>query len=269
MAGNDLPEEWSVDPSERHRAWDAVKVRQQSWTDIAESDIDVCLLPVGSIEQHGPHGPLGTDVLIAEAIAEATAGRVEALTLPAVQAGIAPYHGNFPGTLDIPADVFRDYTFHVLESTEAWGIETVVTVNGHGGNRTALKAVCRQLRRETALDAQYWAWTDAVDEDVSHAGEAETSVLRYLVPELVGTPQKGDTESWGEWIHGAQVAGLTDEFSENGVVGDPTSASAAKGQRLFETAVDELTALIEWLRENEQRSTDVKSGDVSADRGTR
>jgi creatinine amidohydrolase len=242
----------------RHREQSAERVRENTWVDVQGSDVDVCLLPVGSIEQHGPHAPLGTDVFVAESVAAAAARQSEALSLPPVQAGIAPYHSRFPGSIDIPYEVFRDYAYHVLAATEAWGVETVVAVNGHGGNRAALKDTCRRVTQDTGLDAHYWAWTDAVEEEVTHAGSAETSVLSYLVPELVETPQEGAVESWGEWIHGAQVAKFTDEFTENGVVGDPTRATAEEGQRLFETAVGELAALLEWLRETDRQGSDAK-----------
>lgn len=256
-------------PTKGHRERASESVRENTWVDVRESDADVCLFPVGSIEQHGPHAPLGTDVFVAESIAAAAARESEALSLPPVQAGIAPYHGRFPGSIDVPYEVFRDYTYHVLESTESWGVETVVAVNGHGGNRAALKDACRRLTRDTGLDAHYWAWTDAVDAEVTHAGSAETSVLRYLVPELVGTPQEGAVESWGERVHGAQVAKFTDEFTENGVVGDPTSATAEEGRRLFETAVGELSSLLEWLRETDQQDPDSKPNGLAGDGGQR
>ncbi|WP_042662049.1 creatininase family protein [Haloferax sp. ATB1] len=219
----------------------------QTWVDVEEPDVDVCLLPVGSVEQHGPHAPLGTDVFVADAIAEAAAGRVEAWKLPPVHIGVAPYHRHFPGTLHLPPEVLREYVFHLLKCIDAWGVETVLIINGHGGNRDALKHVCRRLSDETGLDAQYWEWMKAVEADVQHAGAVETSVLQHLVPELLGTPQPGDAESWGEWVHGAQTAMYTDEFSENGVVGDPTAATAEAGQDVFETAVGELQELIAWL----------------------
>jgi creatinine amidohydrolase len=238
-----------------------VNLTEQTWTDVEGSNADVCLLPVGSIEQHGPHAPLGTDVLVADAIADVAADRAKAWKLPPVHIGVAPYHRRFPGTLHVPPDVLREYVFHLLECVDAWGVETVLIVNGHGGNREPLKHVCRRLSDETTLDAQYWEWMKAVDVDVQHAGEIETSVLQHLVPEHVGAPQPGDADSWGEWVHGAQVATYTDEFSENGVVGDPTAATAETGRDVFETAVGELLELIAWLGERNAASTGRQRGE--------
>src|SRR6056297_2793632 len=115
-----------------------------TWTDADDADADLAVLPVGSTEQHGPHAPLGTDFLTAEAIAQAGADAHETATdesvvvAPPVPVGIAEEHRQFTGTLWVSEDTFRAYVRETVESLASHGWDRVVCVNGHGGNTDAL-----------------------------------------------------------------------------------------------------------------------------------
>lgn len=222
---------------------------ESTWEDVRDSSPLVGLLPVGSTEQHGPHAPLSTDALIAERVAREADESAEATTvlLPTVPVGVSEEHDDFDGTLHVSPSTFRSY---VAETARSGPADTVVFVNGHGGNIDALHEVSARLTRgNDDFFATHWTWWKAVDTDeleMGHAGAVETSVLLHLAPQLVGEPVEG-AESWGEYVETAPVAYDTEEFTENGVVGDATEASAEKGERLYEDAVASLVRLVERL----------------------
>ncbi len=225
-------------------------LEEATWTDVRDSPPEVVVLPVGSTEQHGPHAPLSTDTLVAERVAREAAGKTDSACacLPTVPVGVSEEHRAFDGTLYVSPGTFRKYVSETLRSAPA---ERAVVVNGHGGNVDALGEVCASLTRETPNFATYWTWWESIDKgdlSMGHAGAVETSVLLYLVPELVGEPVEG-AESWGDRLEGAPLAYDTEEFTENGVVGDATNATAQDGERLYEDAVESLVRLVRQVAE--------------------
>jgi len=227
-----------------------VNLGNSSWTEVRETPPGVALLPVGSTEQHGSHAPLSTDTLVAERVAEEAGNRrQDTAVLPAVPVGVSEEHRGFDGTLYVSPSTFRSYVAEVLGSAPA---DRVVVVNGHGGNVDALHELCARLTRdEEAPFATYWTWWRAVDlgeAEMGHAGRVETSVLLHLAPELVDRESAVEgAESWGRYAETAPLAYDSDEFTENGVVGDPTEATADEGERLYNDAVDSLVRLVERL----------------------
>lgn len=220
-----------------------------SWTDIRDLPPEVALLPVGSTEQHGPHAPLSTDVLVAEHVASEAASRTDAAVLPSVPVGVSREHAAFDGTLHVSPSTFRAYVSETARSAPA---DRVVFVNGHGGNVDALHEASATLTRDDdAPFATYWTWWEAADlgdADMGHAGRVETSVLLHLAPELVDEESAEEgADSWGDYAETAPLAYDSDEFTENGVVGDPTEATADEGERLYESAVSSLVHLVERL----------------------
>lgn len=217
-----------------------------SWTEVRDSDASVALLPTGSTEQHGPHAPLGTDSLTAESIAEAAAeDAADAVCLPTVSVGVSEEHRAFDGTLYVSPDVFRGYVRETLESAGRW-FDAAVAVNGHGGNVAALQEVCARVTRDDALHAAEWTWWRALDrDDMGHAGRLETSLMEHL-GELRSEPEDG-VESWGSYVESSATAYDVEEWTEDGVVGQASEASAALGEELFESSVDSLVKLVEEL----------------------
>jgi creatinine amidohydrolase len=227
-----------------------MEIEEATWTEVRDSPPDVVLLPVGSTEQHGPHAPLSTDALVAGTVAREAAGRTDAACacLPTVPVGVSEEHRAFDGTVYVSPETFRAYVSETLRSAPA---DRAVVVNGHGGNIDALGEACARLTRETPVFATHWTWWEAIDEgdlSMGHAGAVETSVLLHLVPELVGEPVDG-AESWGDSLEGAPLAYDTEEFTENGVVGDATDATAQEGERLYEDAVGSLVRLVGHVAE--------------------
>ncbi|MDY7081418.1 MAG: creatininase family protein, partial [Halobacteria archaeon] len=170
---------------------------------------------------------------------------------PPVNVGVSEEHRGFDGTLYVSPDTFRSYVGDILESASRY-FDNAVVVNGHGGNIDALDEVCARLYRDDTIFATEWTWWNALslNADMGHAGELETSLVMYLEPDTVDEADEAGVESWGEFVNSAPVAYDTDEFTQNGVVGDPRQATAEKGERIFEDSVANLVELVEWVDEN-------------------
>ena len=245
-----------------------MRLADATWTDVRDVDVDVAFVPVGSTEQHGPHAPLGTDTLDAVAVAEAGAAAYEAAragtdagadaagevaVAPPIPVGVAEEHRAFDGTMWVSPDAFRAYVREAAASLPHHGIDRVVFVNGHGGNVEALAEVARRFSRDPDHDgyAVAFMWFEAVGDhasDMGHAGPLETALLRATNPDLVredrvAVASEGAADRWGEWVSGVNLAHDSDEFAENGVVGDPTDGDAERGAELLDLASEALAEL--------------------------
>jgi creatinine amidohydrolase len=244
----------------------------RTWTDAEAADPDVVVLPVGSTEQHGPHAPLGTDLLAAEAVAEAgvEASDLSVVVAPAVPVGVAEEHRHFAGTLWVSEDTFRSYVGETVASIASHGWDRVVVVNGHGGNVAPLREVCGRLTRDGTAYAVPFTWFDAVDPGdvdgltpstgMGHAGRLETSIVSALDPALVREDRfdeaaAGASVGWGEWRAGTNLAYDTAAFAESGVVGDPDGSNAAVGESLLAAAGEALAALLAAVAERDHPSS--------------
>lgn len=209
------------------------RIADATWPELEQ--IELVVVPVGSIEQHGPHLPLDTDVTIAVGIAEAVAEALDgAWVAPAVVYGSSGEHQAFPGTSSIGTDVLRLMLVELVRSMRTWA-RRVLYVNAHGGNLQALTGAVRQLVDE----GHDVAWAPCATEDVDlHAGRTETSLMLLLRPTSVrlDLAEAGDTRPLTEILPALVTSGVRD-VSANGVLGDPSGASAKEGALLFERMV--------------------------------
>ena len=232
-----------------------------TWTDVQAIDTDLAVVPVGSTEQHGPHAPLGTDVIGAEAVADAAIDRTdrEVLRAPAIPVGVAKEHRQFPGTMWVSEDTFRSYVREAVESLAHHGFDRLVLVNGHGGNVAPLREVGGTVTRSGAAYAVPFTWFDAVGEqsaEMGHGGPLETALLRHVEPDLVReerieTARAGAADGWGEWTSYTNLAYDAAEFTENGVVGDPGDGDERRGEALLELAAGALVSLLDAIAERD------------------
>ncbi|WP_248896685.1 creatininase family protein [Haloplanus halobius] len=237
----------------------------ETWPELEDyfADESLALVPLGSTEQHGPHLPLATDHLIAEAFAREAADRTGTLCTPTINVGVSPHHKQFHGTMWADAPTFRDYVESVTRNLAYHGIDRVVYVNAHGGNVDHLREVGRRLRDDETLYAIEWMWDESIPELVDdlfaqngpHGGPKETAMIQHLRPELVREDRLddardggvSDVNAAGTVKHGSRTFYDAIDNTENGVLGDQTDATAAKGEELFDAAVDQLCQLCGWL----------------------
>ena len=197
------------------------------------------LVPLGSLEQHGPHLPLGTDTTIAVAVARRLTARAQDAGIPASTAPPVPYgasgeHEGFDGTVSIGTDALSGVLVEIGRSASRWATR-IVFVNGHGGNVDALRDAVPLLRAE-GRDA---AWIACAPGPVDpapdpHAGRHETALLLHLDPAAVRAQlaEPGDTRPLADLLPLLRAGGVG-AVSANGVLGDPSGATAQLGERLF------------------------------------
>jgi creatinine amidohydrolase len=241
-----------------------MQLSEATWTDVAALSTDLALLPVGSTEQHGPHAPLGTDVLTAQAVADAGADRYdgEVLLAPPIHVGVAEEHRQFPGTLWVSPETFRATIRETVASLAHHGFDRVVIVNGHGGNVDALREVTATISRQDDAYAVAMTWFDAIDAaDMGHAGPVETALVRHLDPALIREDRlerarETASEKWGEWVRGVNLAVDAVEFTDSGVVGDPTASDPDQGDRLLDDAGEALADVLEAVADRDTTRPD-------------
>ena len=239
-----------------------VKLDEMSWQEAKEyfSRSDTVLLPVGSVEQHGPQNPLGTDYMIAYRLALEASRRTGVAVLPPVPFGVSEHHSRFPGTIWVSEDTLKNYVLDVVRALASHGVKKVIVVNGHGGNLNALRAAALAARREGVLVVvyQWWALPELrsifSEEELGHAASAETSVNLHLHPHLVKMgkavdekPAKLPTDGLGYYPE------RTDDRVRSGVFGVSTTASREKGERAFQAALEALVKLVETVKSLELR----------------
>ena len=248
-----------------------------SWPEVrrAVAEERVPIVPIGTLEDHGHHLPIDTDVRIVEAICREAATRLaqETVLLPAVVHGYSPHHMDFPGTVTIGWDTFCRYCTDISTSLLRHGFRRVLLVNGHGSNQNLVEMAARLAmveHPETLVGACFYltgpeskrtieAVRDSDRGGMAHACELETSLYLHIDEAAVDMSQavdeRGypDTEhAWLDWSDGAlKVMPAWSSFTDSGVQGDATKATVDKGKVLFDAAADEIGSFVRELRATE------------------
>ena len=195
-------------------------------------------LPMGSLEQHGPHLPLDTDARIASAVAGGLARACPGIAVaPTLPYGASGEHAAFPGTLLVGHEVLSDVLVELVRSARG-SFAGVVLVSAHGGNRDALGMA---EKRCAAEGDDVLAWTVAAAGSDAHAGRTETSLMLGIDPDVVRLEraEPGCMEPLHRLMPRLRAEGLR-PVSPNGVLGDPAGANAQEGRALLGTLVSEL-----------------------------
>lgn len=240
-------------------------VPPRDWTDIYWPDIAsgqparwIAVLPLAATEQHGPHLPVGTDVMIAQAylarVRELLPTGVPATFLPLQPVGISTEHVGYPGTLTLPTEIALKTWMALGEGVARAGVKKLVMVTSHGGNSAAMTLVAQDLRAQHGLLAVTTGWSRfGVPEGLFsaeelrhgiHGGAVETSIMLAQYKQHVRRDEIADfrpnsiaMEKKYRWLSAhrpAPFAWQAQDLHSSGAAGDATMASAEKGQRLLE-----------------------------------
>lgn len=239
--------------------WQEIRARAEAGSAV--------VLPTGSLEQHGPHLPVKVDTTLVTAVTAEAVRRastvVPVLLAPTVWMGLSTHHTKY-FALTLSFDTYQQVLVELLESFIRTGFRRLLIVNGHGGNIDPVNMVVTKVRdRHSALVAavSYWAAAaEAIDRiresgpgGTGHACEFETSCMMHLEPRAVRTDRiraeyPPEIPGWVRFdmTHGAPVKVGTrfEDITRDGVVGDPTLASADKGRRFFDAVVERLEELL-------------------------
>jgi len=201
----------------------------------------IVAIPLGSCEQHGPHLPLDTDTRIAVVLADRLAvARPSVVVAPAVAYGASGEHAGFQGTLSIGLAALELVVVELVRSADDFG--GIVVVNGHGGNTEAVTRAVATARSERRR-VMAWAPSSAAmgDDADAHAGRTETSMLLALAPSTVQREraEAGATTPLATLLPELRAGGVR-AVSPNGVLGDPTGATATEGRTLLTALTDDL-----------------------------
>ncbi|MEV0732294.1 creatininase family protein [Polymorphospora sp. NPDC050346] len=204
----------------------------------------VALLPVGSYEQHGDHLPLATDTMVASILAAEIAERYALMPLPPITISCSHEHVGWTGTVSIRAVTLAQIIVDISESLHESGIDKLAIISGHGGNYI-LSNVTQEANthsprmalfptREDWEAARSVAGIESSIHDDMHAGELETSILLHYFPQNVGTHSR-ESDHISDRPH-LLTLGMR-EYTDSGVIGAPSLATAAKGRLVVSTLV--------------------------------
>ena len=243
-----------------------------SWTEVHEMNRKntIILIPLGSTEQEGTHLPIGVDTYVAEAVAQEVAKETGSLVGPALPVGYSEWFLEFPGTISLKIETFtqvlREYIFSLIQH----GFKRFVFVNGHGGNSSAVDVVSREFKMSHDVQiamVEIWKIVNSLAKDIpklkenvfKHAGELMTSVMLYLHPDTVNMkkakveyiksnkhPFKAKSTLGPAEFKGVEITlyEKAKSLTESGIMGDPLSATAKKGEIIFNTITSYLVEMV-------------------------
>ena len=249
---------------------------EMTWPEIRDAAAAerLAVVPIATIEDHGHHLPVDTDLVLCTAVCELAVERAQdrAVLVPAINHGYSPHHLDFPGPITIGAETLIRYGVDVCKSLAHHGFKRILIVNGHGSNTPFIDIIARLTVVETgalAAAVNYWAApgvreaAESLRESekiggMNHACEFETSLYLALKPELVDMAKavhelshRPTKNYWTDLIGGDGPLAMMEPWSslsETGVMGDPTKATAQKGRVLLDAAANGIVELIDEMR---------------------
>jgi creatinine amidohydrolase len=248
-----------------------VRLEYMSWMDCRESlhETDLVIVPIGSVEQHGPHLPLGTDWLNIEYAAVEAAKRCTVVVAPTIKTGISDNHMDFPGTITLRPETLVALIEDYCTSLSVHGFRRFVLLNGHGGNNSAINVAVIKLRRQLAghifghvIAGLLKKRADGCLEDKLkyHADEGETSRMLVTAPELVRMDRASEEiprSASGLFAFGPDDSAVHNSFfglprtkacTSSGIFGNPLLATPEKGKKVHEAIVQGLCEVIQAMR---------------------
>jgi creatinine amidohydrolase len=240
----------------------------------AKEVCDIAILPIGAIEQHGPHCPTGMDTFNAIGIAEKVAEKSGAMLLPCPMYGSHPHHHwGMPGTIPLTFETHIGLIMDIVRGAAVAGYNKFVIISAHGQVSSTIVAVHKLgIEGFYTISSTWYDFLrdnkDVLEDYMWHADEAETSVGLYLYPQFIkmelakaggGTPTidskwkiaPGQAAKPGMFYHFEGTFGLPEKDDlETGVIGDPTKATVEKGKQCIEGVVEHYVRFVKELRDN-------------------
>lgn len=221
---------------------------------------DVILIPVGSVEQHSPYGLIGTDFIVAEAIARTVGEKLGLMVAPTISYAVSPHHMAFKGTVALKPSTLIIVVEDIVRSLVTHGFRRILFVNGHGGNIVPLQAAFRQLKEQNLpgyFDVISW-YTDTEvkqacrqafgDDDGQHATPSEVSITKLLRPAVFAT--KADAEQKVEkpkYYWPLSASEMKSVFPDGRMESAPWLATAELGARIADVAAEALEKRIKEI----------------------
>jgi creatinine amidohydrolase/Fe(II)-dependent formamide hydrolase-like protein len=228
------------------------------------------VLIIGAVEQHGPHLPIGTDLILGVSTLALAVERlnpsVALWVLPPLAYGRSVEHESFAGTITLSQQTLTALIHDIGTSVARAGFRRLILYNSHGGNVTVLETVARDVRRATGLmvfpfsmfriGLDYPAISPQEANWGTHAGEWETSIMLSLTPELVDRSRMATSQPYATFDEPPEHLGLlgpipftwvTDDISTTGAIGDPSPATADRGHDIIELSVAKIAATLEEI----------------------
>ena len=237
-------------------------MQEMTWPEVRDAlkEAKLAIIPVGSHEQHGPHLAMSVDIAGSEVFSRKLTERTHPLSLlaPPLNYGLSIHHMPFPGTLTLQPETFEKVLLDVAASFREHGIRRIFVVNGHGGNQHVLNTASVKMRRDLGVRMAYTLWPmvagGAVAEHVKgrqigHACVLETSMMMYLRPDLVREDILTEGEIQPPIYGDAPTAGIEgfaywNEYTANGALQGAPDATREIGEKIAETALDNIAAFL-------------------------
>jgi creatinine amidohydrolase len=248
-----------------------LEIQHLSAADYRQSPFEKVILPLGSLESHGPHLPFGTDALTAYLLALDIAGRLpRTAVLPPLNYGVSEHYRDFAFTVSIRFETQIAFLRDILESVYREGIRKVFIMNGHDGNIAPIEVASRSAKvahpdfKIVSLDAWWNTIGELLPKDffavwsgLGHGGEGETSICLELFPELCDASKAaGVVPHLPKYL---EVKWLFKELTNTGASGDPTKGTREKGRKMHEVLVE---AMVKVLSELDRSGWDFRSPEV-------
>lgn len=253
------------------------RYEEYTWPEIRQAveQNRVAVLPVGTVEQHGPHLPLVTDVLTATEMSRRAVERMpgEAVLMPSVYYSFNEHHLDFPGTIAVEGPTIINYVTDIGKSLAHHGFRKILLVNGHGSNVPFLDVAARNITNHSDAICAMVSWWSLIPRELltklresefpggmAHGCELETSVLLYLRGDLVQFEKAHRDINFQKteffyWDLASPSPVVFQEFfsrySKSGTVGDPTKATREKGEQFVEAVVSRMVNLLREFRARE------------------
>ena len=230
----------------------------------ALKETDTVIVPLGTVEQHAAHLPVGTDVIIPITVAKRVAKKAKVLVAPPIFYGNSLSMADMKGVFTITPDTLASLTFDLCKSFAKQGFKKIVFLNGHGGNKQVLSFIGQKARMETGALIVCIDWWHIIDEDigkicesaVAHADEGETSMMLTYRPDLVNMKKatKDDThDKLAEVLTSGKPKNMPAVYvpfttwSKTGLIGDSTKATKTKGEKIMKAAVNNIVHFLKQL----------------------